>query len=126
MGYLCACTGETSAQVDCEKIVCHPEATHMDGCATDTEGCGDSEPGHGDPARDGHEHNQVRDDLSVTGFPSPVALPALVMYVLPQAFQEAEFSVLVIPERGREGSGYPDDGSPPTPLLVARTMVMLV
>lgn len=129
-GYLCACTGANTVEEECETVVCHPDDPHVDGCGTDLEHEGDSEEPHdsepGAPTPDGHKHKEVREALKVTGFPPTVSLPAVVMFVLPPAFPWADVSATVMPMAGCDRPGFPRDGSPPTPLLVARTMVMLV
>lgn len=127
VGYHCACTGEETAQVDCEKVVCHPDATHADGCATDIEEDAEAHDDHeSEPASStdgGHKHNEVRASLEVTGSTTAVQLPAVVYVVLSPVFQLPEMSTMIA---GASGPALPHDGSPPTPLLVARTMVMLV
>lgn len=121
-GYFCDCTGATSVVVDCEAVVCHPAVVHGDGCG------GDEHEGHGErdsapPAHDGHKHSEVRETLEVTGLTSGVQVPAVACFVLSPAFHLPEMSTLI---SGNEIPALPPDGSPPTPLLVARTMVMRV
>jgi len=124
-GYRCPCTGDRLVQAECGTAVCHPDDTHADGCRGDlhdgpeTQGGGDSKS----PARDGHPHSEVRESPEMTGSFPAVSLPAVMFVELSPAFQGPDPRVMVA---GDEGPELPPDGSAPTPLLVARTMVMLV
>lgn len=121
-GYLCACTGEETVKADCETVVCHPAVVHADGCGGDHHGghAGhDAEPSE----QEGHKHSEVRESLETTGATSVVQLPVVVYFVLSPIFQLPEVSSVAFTDAG---PALLPDGSPPTPLLVARTMVMLV
>ncbi len=123
-GYLCACTGEETVKSECETVVCHPAVVHADGCGGDHDRDGghsnhDSEP----PTQDGHKHSEVRESLETTGATSVVQLPAVVYFILSPAFRLPDVNSVNLTDAG---PALPPDGSPPTPLLVARTMVMLV
>lgn len=128
-GYLCGCTGQKSSQVSCQTEMCHPQKDHEDGCGTATSKQVSAKlgPDGKAPCGNDHKHSEVRESLVVTNFPLVSALPAMVLFDLPPAFQVPNYSVLVTASlTGRECYRPPEYGSPPMPLLVARTIVMLV
>lgn len=128
-GYLCGCTGQKSSQASCLTEVCHPQKGHEGGCGTATSKSASAKLGHDDnvPCGNDHKHSEVRESLVVTNFPSVSALPAVVLFDLPPAFQVPDYTMLVMASLpGMECPDPPEYGSPPMPLLVARTIVMRV
>lgn len=122
-GYFCSCTGTVTATTHCQPDACHPpEDDGCHGCLPDRR----SDEG-GEPAGDdSHRHHEVRDPLTVAGSPPSVAAPAVVLYILPPPLQ--------LPASDLRGEGFsvcggPDPPGPPQlplPVIVARTMVMLI
>jgi hypothetical protein len=68
----------------------------------------------------------VREPLVVTGMPPALALPAVVFFELSPAFRLPDPPLATVGCARGSGLAPPGDGSPPMPLLVARTMVRLV
>lgn len=131
-GFLCDCSEvpKLAATAACHASECHPHHDHKDGCADEpavaptqdgeaVDSCGH---GHGHE----HEHQEVRDVLKVTSASSSLSVPVPVFYDLPPSLQVAASIVVSSPAARRCRPGRPEDGSPPAPLLVARTVVMRV
>lgn len=128
-GYLCGCTGQQAATADCLAAACHPTPAPVDVCGHDHgEGCGSHEHGSGQPSENqDHKHTEVRGSFVVTTFPPGVALPPVLCFVLPPAFELPELVMVVAaPEAVPLPLRPPDDTGPPMCLLVAETTVLLV
>ena len=123
-GYLCECTGQKSTVETCHAESCHPMQAHDHEADLECT-CDCSEENEQTPAD--HKHQQVHDALVVTGFPPLAQLPALVLSDLPSAFLVPDFAWLSTALwQEIECPDPPENGSPPMPLMVARTMVMVV
>ncbi len=118
-GWLCGCTGEPSPEAYCEPGVCHPVQT----CCQ--ENCGDHDQHSQAPAPEPHEHTLLTDALDLVT-PPVWSSPVVVWFVLPPAFQWDPLPLRELPQPGRETRKPPGEGNPAMPVLVARTMVMLV
>lgn len=128
LGYICGCTGEQTSLKNCAVEVCHPRTSHGDGCAQDSEIASvDAEGKNAVPSEHDHEHSEVRESLVLTSLPTAPSVPPLVLYELPEAFALPEATLLAQWASVKmECPAFPENGSPPMPLLVARTMVLLV
>ena len=126
-GYFCDCTGQRSVQETCQADDCHPSLAHEDDCGTGVahSACANHDHGPQSPPADDHKHSEVREALIVTGVPPLLALPTVVFFELPPAFQVPDFAELFGWLTEIERPAPPGNGSPPVP-LVARPMVMLV
>lgn len=134
-GFLCDCSDvpKLAAMAACHASECHPHHDHKDGC-TDELAAGPARTGEAtgelaDPCGHGHEHEhlEVRDALKVTSGSSSLSVPVPVFYDLPPSLQVAASMLPVSGSLSRRARpGRPEDGSPPVPLMVARTMVMRV
>lgn len=126
-GYLCGCTGQKSTVETCHADSCHPLQSHGHHEADADSPCGCTEENESSPTDHDHKHQQAHDALLVTGFPPLAQLPALVLFDLPSAFLVPEFAWLSTAVwQGIECPDPPENGSPPMPLMVVRTMVMVV
>jgi hypothetical protein len=127
-GYLCGCTGQRSAQAECEPMLCHPHQVDLNGCASalETEACSEHDTPEPAQNRHDHSHSEIRETLMVTGVPTALTLPPVVFVELPPVFRTWDAVASLTSGGGVKRSQPPWDGSPPMPLLVARTMVMLV
>ena len=132
VGYLCGCTGQTTSLISCLEEVCHsnatPEINQASHQSAEVEQHG-AESGSTErfPCENQHKHSEIRENLVVTTLRSLPAVPLVVLFDLPMAFQLPEIAMKV-PEMvsGSVLSDPPEYGSPPMPLLVARTMVMMI
>jgi len=128
IGYICGCTGEQTSQKNCAVEVCHPRTSHGDGCEQDSEiATTGTEGKRHAPVEHDHEHSEVRESVVLTSLPAALSIPPLVLYDLPDAFALPGANLLAQWASVKtECPASPENGSPPMPLLVARTMVMLV
>jgi hypothetical protein len=132
-GFWCVCAPvpKLVQAAACEASQCHPHLDHQDRGGVDA-GPSDSSEGldhdHPTPSDHDHEHREVRESLRTTAVATSTPVPAPVVQDLPPSllllmqWREMKFTVLQLEAR----SGWVSDGSPPTPVMVARTMVMLV
>jgi hypothetical protein len=128
-GYLCGCTGQKSTQESCRTEVCHPQKSHDDGCGTKSVGASLGKLGLDQkvPCGNDHKHKKIQENLVVTSFPSTPVLPTVIFFDLPLAFQVPDYTMLVTSSlSGQKCPRPPEYGSPPMPLLVARTIVLLI
>ncbi|MFN0130374.1 MAG: hypothetical protein ACKV19_27240 [Verrucomicrobiales bacterium] len=132
-GYWCSCSeaAEVVTAAVCDASICHPGERHVHagsergaGEEGETDPCGPRRPSDDHS----HEHPEVRDDL-ITGSAAPglSVLPPdcwdwAPSLMSPFLGHEVEALVATAPPR----SVWLEDGSPPTPLLVAQTVVRLV
>jgi hypothetical protein len=140
-GFLCACTGEVSAEPVCVTETCHPDKA----CGTDTAGKASADCGGGQSANaddgsgkasepvpapcDGgpdHKHSEIRKALILAGVPPVLASPPVVFFDLIPSFQLPDLTALNAPLEEQECPAPPEYGSPPAPEMVARTIVLLV
>ena len=123
-GYLCGCTGKQSNLIQCEGGECHAGQCHGDE-ALPTESCANTDHHGGTPGQ--HRHSELRENLVTSGFPPIAALPAAVLVDILSGFEVPDFYMLVTSAAlVMEPPEPPEYGSPPMPLLVAETIVMLV
>ncbi len=126
-GFLCDCSGHEMITdgSDCDAAQCHEHGDHHDDEGTDS---------HGEPAgpqhheRDSHQHRQLKDTLVSTSF-APLTLmlpPDAGIDLGPDFALEARRSALAAEQRAElkppETPGFP----PPSGVLVARTVVLLI
>lgn len=130
-GFFCDCSGIPVGEAACEAS-CHPDLSHQHGCSGEmTSTHSDSQqaaPGAPDaPCGHQHRHRELRENLELIMAP----LAAAVSSCGPAAFLPT-FALPELPLHRADpvlppGTGDPPEtGSPPMPLLVARTIVMLV
>ena len=128
-GYVCGCTGKQSVEATCGTELCHSEEVQSESsCSENVAADTNSLIGRdGSKQLPDHTHRELREQLVVTGFSPIAALPETVLYFLPWAFQSPDYRMLdTVRVEGEECPGPPEYGSPPMPLLVAETVVILV
>lgn len=130
-GFWCECTPvpRMVSAVACVASECHPHHDHDGGGGEDGgPGVSPDDHHHAPPCDHGHEHREVREFLRTTAVAAAITLPAPVVHDLPASMllmmQRSEMRFTVVRPGSR--SGWPSDGSPPMPVWVARTMVMVV
>ena len=127
-GFWCLCAPEPVRVdgPDCLVSQCHT-ADHTPSSAAD--GCAD---GHGHdphaPCDQDHQHREVREALRTTAVAASVPVPAPMEHDLPPSLiVSTGLRLIAMAAPAREAwPGRSRGGGPPTPVLVARTMVMLV
>jgi hypothetical protein len=128
-GFWCECApvAKLVEAAACVPSQCHPHLDHSDGCHDESAGLA-AEHDHGSgPWEHDHRHQEVRELLKSTAIASVTAVPPPVAYDLPPSMlveRHWDFSVVQCERDTRPA--WVSDGSPPMPVLVARTMVMLV
>ena len=126
-GYLCGCTGQQSNVGQCETGDCHSGDCHEETGIKDATGdnCGHQDDS---PGNHHHRHSELREYLVTSGFPPVATLPPAVLVDVLPGFEVPDFfnmlvtSAVPVVERPEP----PEYGSPPMPVLVAETIVMLV
>jgi len=124
-GYWCDCSHQVIDTAVCDTDTCHPDHA---GATADR----DSRSHPSRPAAlpcqnpEDHRHEKRHHSLDLSHAPPLLGSPPLILFGLPEAFQlvalnrmPADFSKSVCP-------APPEHGPPPMPLLVARTMVILI
>ena len=125
-GYFCGCTGQQSNVMQCEGGECHTVQNQIVE-ALPTEMCTDTDRPAGMPGENHHQHSELREHLVTSGFPPLAALPPAVLVDVLPGFEVPDFSMLVTSAAPVvERPDPPEYGSPPMPLLVAETIVMLI
>ena len=127
-GFLCDCTGQRSSQESCKADECHPGLAHKDACGTEAalEALADHDHDSESAPQREQEHREIRETLIVTGVPPLLALPVVVLVDRSPFFQMSARPAPLTRLTGIDRPVPTEDGSPPMPLLVARTVVRLV
>jgi hypothetical protein len=127
-GFLCDCTGQRSSQESCKADECHPGLAHKDACGTEAalEALADHDHDSESAPQREQEHREIRETLIVTGVPPLLALPAVALVECLPSLQISGCLPRLAWLTGVAPPAPREDGSPPMPLLVARTMVRLV
>ncbi|MBP7948123.1 MAG: hypothetical protein KA004_00615 [Verrucomicrobiales bacterium] len=113
-GYLCECQpgGSLAVGSDCESSHCHPGQGHSD----------DTQKGNG------HHHKELRDDAkSMRSETASTAVPILLEAVGPwSGGMELHEAHLVLKPLPVLRGWLPERSPPPTGVVVARTLVLLI
>jgi len=126
-GYVCGCTGKQSNVEHCEDGECHPHIHHEEASLVTEHGGEDDAEQHGLPGHQDHHHSELGESLVALGFPPVPALPPAVLVDVLPGFEFPDFlSLVALGVPLIERPDPPEYGSPPMPLLVAETIVMLV
>lgn len=121
-GFWCLCTSvpKVVQTASCEPASCHE--SH----ALRAEVVSVCDVPHSSTEGD-HEHHEARESLVSTAVAAAIPLPVPVAHELPPSVLVAPAFEWAIVPAGRESTlAWMGDGSPPTPVLVARTVVRLV
>ena len=120
-GFWCLCTPvpKVVQTADCAPATCHAgEAS----CAEPGAAHDEDHPDEG-----GHRHHEARESLMTVAVATTVPLPVPVVSELPPSVLVAPPCAWTVVQPGHEARlAWIGDGSPPMPLLVARTVVRRV
>jgi hypothetical protein len=120
-GFWCLCTSvpKVVQSETCEPAACHAVESHAGEEALI--------PEHHDPDGGDHQHHEARESLKTTAVATTISLPVPVVYELPPSvLVAAPCEWAFVPSSRATRLFWIRDGSPPMPVLVARTMVRLV